>query len=96
METIDLPTLRENVGSISVYPDNVAHAGWVYKQSKYLKFWRKRWMVLLTNGTALTFESESYLAPKSDAAREAELRILTAAESPGASSGNLRKLSGIL
>ena len=40
--------VRARQEPVSVYPDSVAHAGWVYKQSKHLKFWRKRWMVLIS------------------------------------------------
>lgn len=45
-------------GPVTVAADSVAHAGWGYKQSKHFEIWRKRWMVLLKNGTLLTFEDE--------------------------------------
>ena len=38
-------------------PEDVIHMGWVYKQSDFLKRWRKRFMVV-TKTTIATYDSE--------------------------------------
>eukprot|EP00747_Dinoflagellata_sp_TGD_P165165 gnl/TRDRNA2_/TRDRNA2_186085_c0_seq1.p1 gnl/TRDRNA2_/TRDRNA2_186085_c0~~gnl/TRDRNA2_/TRDRNA2_186085_c0_seq1.p1 ORF type:complete len:205 (+),score=36.29 gnl/TRDRNA2_/TRDRNA2_186085_c0_seq1:50-664(+) len=47
---------REN---IRVEPCAVVHEGWVWKRSRHLKLWRKRWMMLTVDMELLTFEDSS-------------------------------------
>merc|ERR1740139_629026 len=44
---------------IRVSAANIAHEGWVWKRSRYLMLWRRRWMILCLDGKLLTFEDSS-------------------------------------
>merc|ERR1711874_427036 len=37
------------MGDIKIDPDSIIKSGWLLKQSKYLKDWRRRWLVLTKN-----------------------------------------------
>jgi hypothetical protein len=43
---------------IAIHKDDVVKEGWLSKQSKYLKEWRKRWFVLTPN-YLLTYKSQT-------------------------------------
>mmetsp|Transcript_146007 Transcript_146007/g.257424 ORF Transcript_146007/g.257424 Transcript_146007/m.257424 type:complete len:171 (-) Transcript_146007:175-687(-) len=45
--------------AIRVDRASVAHEGWVWKQSRHMKLWRKRWMILTIDRQLLTFEDEN-------------------------------------
>lgn len=36
----------------------IAKAGWVWKRSRYLRLWRRRWLILTIDSQLLTFEDE--------------------------------------
>eukprot|EP00929_Paragymnodinium_shiwhaense_P002019 TRINITY_DN102215_c0_g1_i1.p1 TRINITY_DN102215_c0_g1~~TRINITY_DN102215_c0_g1_i1.p1 ORF type:complete len:188 (-),score=27.38 TRINITY_DN102215_c0_g1_i1:130-693(-) len=44
---------------VMVTDSDVVHEGWVQKRSRYLRLWRRRWMILTRAGELLTFEHES-------------------------------------
>mmetsp|Transcript_35948 Transcript_35948/g.99017 ORF Transcript_35948/g.99017 Transcript_35948/m.99017 type:complete len:171 (-) Transcript_35948:88-600(-) len=45
--------------SVRVDRASVIREGWVWKKSRRLGLWRRRWMVLTTDGQLVTFEDES-------------------------------------
>lgn len=65
--------LRRGKGDpVTVPATSIAHAGWGYKLSKHFEVWRKRWMILLKNGTLLSFEDEVWTPGPTGRANEEE------------------------
>merc|ERR1719352_2242613 len=44
--------------AIRIDTASIVHQGWVWKRSRHLGLWRKRWMVLTIDRHLLTFEDE--------------------------------------
>mmetsp|Transcript_13963 Transcript_13963/g.30383 ORF Transcript_13963/g.30383 Transcript_13963/m.30383 type:complete len:218 (-) Transcript_13963:31-684(-) len=60
-DPISLPWLSRMLPreDVRVEQAEIAHEGWVWKRSRHLKLWRRRWMVLTTDGQLFTFEDST-------------------------------------
>lgn len=47
------------------HPRGILKEGWVYKRSRFLHVWRKRWFVLCADGTLCSFQSAANLITQS-------------------------------
>jgi len=52
--------------AIRIDAASIAHEGWVWKRSRHLGLWRKRWMVLTIDRHLLTFEDDNQRSGATD------------------------------
>eukprot|EP00928_Gymnodinium_smaydae_P063048 TRINITY_DN46746_c0_g1_i1.p1 TRINITY_DN46746_c0_g1~~TRINITY_DN46746_c0_g1_i1.p1 ORF type:complete len:204 (+),score=38.30 TRINITY_DN46746_c0_g1_i1:80-691(+) len=76
-----LPRERLRAGAASVM-----HEGWVYKRSRHLGLWRRRWMVLTFEHELLTFEDDTQRGGITERLRAPQLQEALAVASGGSSS----------